>query len=341
MKGEHRLPPPAPPPSLSLPDDFIYSPCPFVLGADALPIIGVDTHKTPVLGRRKPDLTLYERTNGRTVFAVVGLIQLTKFKAQKAVYEFSESKTAQIVTFRSRLLLLQPLREAATGLLSDGRHIQFIKVERRQIAASVGQSYTAGPVLALDNDNPTANRWLWSFLRATPRELGWSLPAVAVRVSPPASAAVTVVASKREAKKPAAKSSAVDGSSLPVELTGLLGSGASAVVYSGRYQGHTVVVKVFRASAVSAGRVACEIANLRSVRSLRLPPLTAPSAMTTPTSAAQVAPGIAIVPELLATAETDGRPNTALVLSPIGSMFPFLMSDFDGTIQYLACPACL
>ncbi len=80
-----------------------------------LPIVGRGTHARPVLGCRKPDLTVYVRPYADTVFGMVSFIELTSFETGRAMHEFAESKTAQIITFMSRLLQLQPFRHTITG----------------------------------------------------------------------------------------------------------------------------------------------------------------------------------------------------------------------------------
>ena len=139
-----------------------------------LPWIAADTHLTRVLGSRKPDVTLYTREQKGTLLGVSSVMELTAYQAGCTTYQFTETKSGQLATFLNRMVLLQPTRDAATGVLSDGLHIQFMRVRREEL----DKRATVSPVMRMDSKQ--ADEWFWGWIRATPSALGWSLPSVCV-----------------------------------------------------------------------------------------------------------------------------------------------------------------
>lgn len=260
-------------------------------------ITGIDTHLTPVLGRRKPDITFYERNNPSVLFGVTGLVELTEYHKKPAGthFEFSDSKCGQLGTFLARLINLQPFRQSATGFVSDGCRIRFMRVDRDTIDKQI----TVGPTLPFENNNPMANRWLWSFLLAKPEALGWSVPNIAVN-------------------------------RVPIRLMESLGAGANSNVYRGEYftgsgtvDTRMVVVKVFKPDALKRGNLEREIRNLRHVSTINDSKRNAI---------------VARVTEYVATADSDdvkSKPR-ALVVSPVGLMFAIHPNDYAATGMFRA-----
>jgi hypothetical protein len=198
----------------------------------------VDHHTSPSIGTRKPDTVIYLANSPMSVFNIVAI---GENKRRRKKQEFDDEEKGHLVEHMKTLLQEQPFRLSVTGYLSDGKLIQFFRLEQKERGSPC--TLTESAVMFLSSDGAKA---FFGLLHCNPKDLGYSVPTV-------------VVASKT------------------LILENILGTGASSIVYRGRHEDKAVVVKNFR--SISTFRLVSEERNLKTIAPLvpRVPELVAVS----------------------------------------------------------------
>lgn len=111
-------------------------------------------------------------------------------------------------------MAIQPERPKFPFFLCNEDSVQFYILER-QGSGSLFRLAESSP-LSWENEG---RQYLWNFLHASSSDSFWSMPDIIIDAT-------------------------------PVDITGFLGAGASALVYSGTFKGDECVVKRFRPSHI-------------------------------------------------------------------------------------------
>jgi hypothetical protein len=220
-------------------------------------------------GTRKPD-NVHRLLNKPDNWFYITAIGDNKKSRNVGSDEFTDAEKGHVVDLMESLLRQQLFRHCLTGYLMDGRIIQFfrITVDRSASSPFTITDFVESPVLFLHSDG---GKWLRSLLCATPVELGYDLPSVDFR---------------------------------DLQLTAILGTGSSAVVYkASAADGEEVVVKVFHSGWEKM--LLKEASNLRGLH------------------------GLANIPVLL----HEDAATCALVLSPVGIQLACTASQTSASVK--------
>lgn len=229
----------------------------------------VDSHKTPSIGTRKPDIIHHVGGCAPSVYTIASLGDL---KSQTAGSSGSPSDDAVgcLVDFMCALAAVQVWRRCFTGYLLDGKFISFF-VANFDVCSRRGdpRALVSGPCLSpahwiseshsltslqvdLTQSVPmlcsgTGGRFLRGLLETPIGNTGYSLPVVSVR-SP-------VV-------DPAAGADDCEAEATMIAIDGVLGLGGTATVFGGSVVGQRCAVKIPDFAAVADSAVAVERAAL-------------------------------------------------------------------------------
>ena len=178
---------------------------------------------------------------------------------------------------------MQPDRVKFPFSECDESCIQFLLLER----CGSGFRLTEFPPLSWVMEGRT---YLWKFMHASPSDLFWSVPDVGVGGS-------------------------------PLDITGFLGAGASAVVYSGQFGAISCVVKRFRAHKLSKHFSRDLVPCVFSVIFLFILFRFWPRLLVIEQNALETLAGVKGCTQFIAVSDDGG----SLILSPIGN--PFCLPD--------------
>jgi hypothetical protein len=84
-----------------------------------------DTHNTPTVGKRKPDIVHSRQDHPENTFNIVCLGEL---KGRRNGAQFTNDEKGQILDTTLALARLQPFRNEFTCYLTDTKFIQFFKI---------------------------------------------------------------------------------------------------------------------------------------------------------------------------------------------------------------------
>ena len=87
-----------------------------------------NTHKMPILDRRKPDFVGIAKDWPLDALNVSLVIEIKPYKTAA----FSHADVGQLASFADRVLRIQPTRNFVYGILSDCHHIMLLKAERTE-----------------------------------------------------------------------------------------------------------------------------------------------------------------------------------------------------------------
>jgi len=260
-----------------------------------------DCHGTATIGTRKPDIVGYVRGEPQSIFyvALVGELKGRRPPSNKA--DFSDDEKGQLLSFLEDLLKLQTHRKEVTGFLSDGCFIQFFRL----MIIVDDLVLEEGPVESL------ASMHLPHFF--------FFLLANKLTILLLVKGGLWLAGALYSDLSKLGLMSSITMNSKKVTITGLLGVGQSAIVYSGSVEGNAcffksclnddlpgynkgscIVVKSFRST--HQDRLAEEHHSLDILKTL-----------------------VPLVPEMRGISD-DG---TALLLSPVGLRFSSLPQHGD------------
>ena len=149
------------------------------VGGKALTLTFADTHQSPFSNGRKPDNSHFARGNvaGHGHTAVVAIGDL-KARVRR---HFTPQSKGELLDMVERFLVDQPDTTGMTAYLTDGRWIQFFRVNRAPGTVQ-GFTYIEGPLFILQTS--AGQQWFWGLMTTSVEALGWNGPQLHIGTTP-------------------------------------------------------------------------------------------------------------------------------------------------------------
>jgi len=204
------------------------------------PLRMLDAHKKVSFFDRKPDIVICPAHYASSLPTAWYIVAIGDVKGRRSGTSetFDNDEIGKMISFLRDLLRSRPDRDSATGFLTDGFIVQFIRLRISRLEArldctvDVTQPYFLRRAAAMEL---CGGDWLHTLLSEKPHVLGCPTTELSVDSS-------------------------------VVEITRYLGEGSSSVVWQGKHKQRDVVVKIFRKG--HERDLLAEIRNLTAVQGI-------------------------------------------------------------------------
>ncbi|CAG8725308.1 16354_t:CDS:2, partial [Funneliformis caledonium] len=136
-----------------------------------------DTRQSPVLGTRKPNFVFIRKNTNVDYLNIMAIGEVKKRTGEN----FNSAQIGQTISFREKLLQLQPRRSSVLVLLTNCVNISIYKVIRVDSHRQTQYRYEFVPSVPLMY-NSTINENGWKYLviimESSPQDLGWVEPSL-------------------------------------------------------------------------------------------------------------------------------------------------------------------
>ncbi|RHZ85156.1 hypothetical protein Glove_71g2 [Diversispora epigaea] len=171
------------------------------------------THRSPILGTRKPDFVFILKDSKLDYLNVVAVGEIKKPTSG------NDAQIGQAISFSEKLLQLRPRRRFAFVILTDCIQINIYKVhridDREKSITLFKYEYIAPQTLKYNTNKNNGWKYLVTLMKSTPETLKWVKPSLKF-------------------------------GSETVNLVGAIGMGRTSIVYKGKHNSKSVAVKIAR-----------------------------------------------------------------------------------------------
>ena len=157
----------------------VQQPWPDRVGGTELTLTHADTHFAPFSNGRKPDNSHFE-VGHPAGHDTMGVVVIGELKA-RINHHFTPTSKGEVLDLAESFLSVQSETLGMTAYLTDGRWIQFFRVNRAPNTVQ-GFTYFEGPQHELGS--VIGQQWFWGLMTTPVRHLGWDGPKLRIGNTP-------------------------------------------------------------------------------------------------------------------------------------------------------------